>query len=190
MGRATELGQREQLMALKQAGQSLTTISEQLHLPFATVRNLSARYKQQGHLAVGYANCGPKQPTTEPLLHRASLWLKRHHPAWGAPLIRLKLSERYGAQRTPSVRTLQRWFRHHQLTKPRQQAAQPTMGQAKAVHNIWQVDAKENLVLGDGRAACYLTITDEHSGAGLQAPVFPLRPNLSSAPGANPPSAD
>ena len=63
------------------------------------------------------------------------------------------------------------------LTKPRQQLQQPPIGQAKAVHNIWQVDAKENLVLLDGSPGCYLTITDEHSGAGLAALVFP-RPDF------------
>ncbi|QMW04569.1 hypothetical protein [Spirosoma foliorum] len=173
MGRAIEMGQREQLMALKQKGLSLATIAQQLDLPFATVRNLSARYRRQGHLQVGYANCGPKQRRSEGLLERASLWLKRHHPTWGAPLIHQQLLQRYGPQRTPSVRTLQRWFRQQHLTKPRQQPVQVHIGQAKAVHNIWQVDAKENLTLVDGQPACYLTITDEHSGAGLEALVFP-----------------
>lgn len=177
MGRAIEIGQREQLIALKEKGYSLLHISQQLALPLATVRNLSARYKQAGHLQVSYRNCGPKQPNSEAALQRASLWLKRHHPTWGAPLIQLKLVARYGTQRTPSARTLQRWFRQQHLTKPRQQRPQPRMGQAQAVHNIWQVDAKENLTLADGTKACYLTITDEHSGAGLQAPVFPLWTN-------------
>jgi len=173
MGRAIEMGQREQLMALKKQGLSLIAIAEQLNLPFATVRNLSARYKHQGHLEVAYANCGPKHSTSEALLERASLWLKRHHPTWGAPVIHLQLLQRYGPQRTPCVRTLQRWFRRQHLTKPRQQPAQTRIGLAKAVHNIWQVDAKENLTLVDGSPACYLTITDEHSGAGLEALVFP-----------------
>ncbi|MCY7350877.1 MAG: hypothetical protein LH606_09435 [Cytophagaceae bacterium] len=183
MGRATEIGQREQLIALKEQGQTLADISQHLQMPFATVRNLSARYKQQGHLGVGYGNCGPKQPTSEALLHRVSLWLKRHHAGWGAPLIRLKLLARYGPDRTPSVRTLQRWFGQQHLTKPRQQPRQPSIGQAKAVHNIWQVDAKENLMLADGCPACYLTITDEHSGAGLEALVFPPQTDLPGSAG-------
>ena len=66
---------------------------------------LSARYKQQGNLTVGYYKCGPQAPRSEALLHRASLWLKRLHPDWGAPLIHLRLLERYDPQRT-----LQRWL--------------------------------------------------------------------------------
>lgn len=110
MGRVIETGQREQLIALKQKGHSLAAIAQQLDLSLASVRQLSARYKRQQHLMVSYANCGPKQATSERLLQRASRWLKRHHPQGGAPLIRLKLLERYGQKRTPSVPTLQRWL--------------------------------------------------------------------------------
>jgi hypothetical protein len=59
------------------------------------------------------------------------------------------------------------------LTKPRQQPAQPPIGTSTAVHNIWQVDAKEHLQTLDGKAACYLTLTDEKSGAWLGATAFP-----------------
>ncbi|WP_461091587.1 COG3415 family protein [Spirosoma gilvum] len=169
MGRATEMGLRDQLIALKQQGATLVQIAQQLNLPVGTVRKLSANYHQHQHLGVAYAYCGPKQPTSEALMLRASLWLKKHHPRWGAPLIHLKLTQRYGQQRTPSIRTLQRWSVTHQLTKPPNQLQQTRIGTAKAVHNIWQVDAKENLTLPDGSVGCYLTITDEHSGAGLAA---------------------
>lgn len=67
------------------------------------------------------------------------------------------------------------------MIKPRQQKAEPTIGTAKAVHNIWQVDAKEQLTLLDGQVACYLTIVDEKSGAALASPVFPLCSNQSSS---------
>lgn len=177
MGSAIAIGLRDQLISLKQQGHTLQQISQRLELPLGTVSNLSARYKQQGHLAVGYARCGPKQARSEALFHRASLWLKRLHPRWGAGLIRLQLGQRYGAQSAPAVRTLQRWFRRAGLSKPRQQPRPPGIGQSRAVHNIWQVDAKENLRLPDGTGACYLTITDEHSGAGLAALVFPPRPH-------------
>lgn len=134
---------------------------------------LSAGYKREGHLAVAYKRCGPKGVRSERFLFRASLWLKRLHPGWGAGLIRLALVNRYGEAKMPSLRSMQRWFRWAHLTKPRQQQNQPVIGQSKAVRNSWQVDAKENLRLKDGRQACYLTITDEHSGAGLAALVFP-----------------
>jgi hypothetical protein len=173
MGRAIEVGLREQLIALKKEGCSLCSISEQLGLRYGAVCKLSAQLKKQGNLEVHYQNCGPKQLTTGALFVRAALWLKRLHPLWGAPFIHVKLTERYGEQSTPAIRTMQVWFRKRGLTKPRQQLGQPVIGTSKAVHNIWQVDAKENLTLLDGTKACYLTITDEHSGAGLEGLVFP-----------------
>jgi len=38
-----------------------------------------------------------------------------------------------------------------------------------------QVDANEKLECLDGQKCCYLNFTDEHSGAVLDAFVFPLR---------------
>jgi hypothetical protein len=181
MGRAIEMGQREQLIDLKNQGYSLLAISEQLHLPYGTVSTLSAHLRRAGNLEVHYANCGPKQPTSDAVVFRGALWLKRLHPDWGAPYIHLLLKERYGPERTAAVRTLQTWFRKKELNKPRPRLAQPRIGGAKAPHNIWQVDAKENLSLKDGSPACYLTITDEHSGAGLEALVFPPQADFSGA---------
>lgn len=184
MGRAIDMGLRERLLALKQAGYSLSAISEQLHLCYGTVCRLSAQLKTKGDLSVGYANCGAKKPLSDTVLVKASLWLKRLHPLWGAPFIRLQLLQRYTQLKVPAVRTLQHWFRSQGLNKPRQRLSTPRIGGAKAVHNIWQVDAKERFSVLDGTPACYLTITDEHSGAGLAALVFPLWLHLSGARGA------
>ena len=38
---------------------------------------------------------------------------------------------------------------------------------AKKVHETWQIDAKERIVLADGSQGCWLTIIDEKSGATL-----------------------
>jgi transposase len=179
MGQAISMAVREQFIRLKAQRHSLSAISEQLDLRYGTACKLSAQLKAEGSLSLHYQHCGPKDVKSNPLLVRASCWLRRLHPGWGAPFIRLQLVRRYGAQGVPKSRTLQRWFRRWKLTKPRQQVNQPSIGTATAVHNIWQVDAKENLTLHDGSPACYLTITDEHSGAGLAALVFP--PPLYSA---------
>lgn len=183
MGRAIEMGLREQFIALKQQGLSLNHICTQLGLHYGTACKLSSQFRRQGDLRVHYSNCGAKKPRTAPLLVRAALWLKRLHRSWGAPFIQLQLAQRYGKEVVPAVRTLQTWFRRRGLTKPPQRLAEPCIAGAKAVHNIWQVDAKENLTLLDGTRACYLTIADEHSGAGLAALIFPPQPHCPSAPG-------
>jgi hypothetical protein len=182
MGRAIEMGLREQFIALKRQDMSLYRICEQLDLHYGTACKLSAQLKKQGSLEVHYSNCGAKHPRSKPLMVRAALWLKRLHSSWGAPFIHLKLVQRYGGEGMPAVRTMQEWFRRRGLTKPPQRLATPSIGCSKAVHNIWQVDAKENLTLLDNTTACYLTITDEHSGAGLAALVFPPQPDRTSTP--------
>lgn len=173
MGQAISMAVREQFIRLKDQGCSLSVISEQLGLRYGTACKLSAQFKAEGSLCLHYQHCGPKHVKSNLLVVRASRWLRRLHPSWGAPFIRLQLVRRYGAQGVPKARTLQRWFRRWKLTKPRQRLNQPSIGTSTAVHNIWQVDAKENLTLLDGSAACYLSLTDEHSGAGLAALVFP-----------------
>lgn len=179
MGKATSMAHREQVVSLRKEGHSCEAISEQLSLSRSNVRDIWTRYRRQGEagLSTAYANCGPQGPKTPPLLLRAALWLKRRHPAWGTPRIHCGLRSRYG-HATPSIRTLNRWYAAEGLVKPRGQDVRERIGAARAVHNIWQVDAKENLVLADGQPACYLTIVDERSGAWLASLVFFIRTHL------------
>lgn len=58
------------------------------------------------------------------------------------------------------------------LTKPKSQSTEPSIGKSTAVHNIWEVDAKEQLQTLDGKPACYLTFSDEKSGAWLSSVAF------------------
>lgn len=67
------------------------------------------------------------------------------------------------------------------LQDPRESAKHQKIGSSRAVHNIWQVDAKEQITLSDGQKACYLSIVDEKSGAWLGSSVFPLYPYQSSS---------
>jgi len=162
-------------------GHSLAEIARTHKLSYATVRALWQRFKVRGRdgLAPDYSHCGRPGPRCDDRIYRAARYLKFLHRQWGAPLIRLKLEQRYGSENLPSVRTLQRWFKREGLTLPRKQLPQADSCWAKAPHEIWQLDAKENLRLPSGEAACYLTIVDEHSGALLEAPVFPQGPHQS-----------
>ena len=83
------------------------------------------------------------------------------------------MTKRYGSSGLPCIREMQKWFRAASLNKPRQRKGHLYMGAALAVHNIWQVDAKEQFTLSAGQAANYLTIVDEKSGSWLESPLFP-----------------
>jgi hypothetical protein len=181
MGKALSILQRHQIVGLRKAGQTYQTISEQLDLSFSSVRTICQRYQKEGEkgLETNYNNCGKSAVDSSNLIYRAALWLKHLHPLWGTPRIHTKLKERYSNQ-VPTIRTIDRWYVAAGLHKPRNRNQRESIGQSTAVHNIWQVDAKENLTLTDGQKACYLTITDEKSGAWLASFVFSLWTYLSS----------
>lgn len=133
------------------------------------------RYKQFGDdgLEANYKNCGPRTKRLAPLMFRATVWLKRLHPTWGAGRILVRLLDRYDPTDVPSERTMQNWFKQEKLVEPRERHTEPRIGKSKAPHNIWQADAKERFILLDGRQYCYLTIVDECSGAWLASIAFP-----------------
>lgn len=181
MGQPLSMTLRLLLVEQHLQGQSLAQIARSHHLSYATVRTIWQRFEARGRqgLAPDYSRCG--RPRRDDRIYRAARYLKFLHRQWGAPLIRLKLEQRYGSA-IPSVRTLQRWFKRDGLTLPRKQLPRAKVAWAEAPHAIWQIDAKENLRLGpaetsSAEVASYLTIVDEHSGALLEAPVFPHGPH-------------
>lgn len=43
------------------------------------------------------------------------------------------------------------------------------------MHETWQVDAKENMQLANGKNVCWLSVVDEKSGAIIGTIVFPYK---------------
>jgi hypothetical protein len=175
MPRALPLAVREQVVQRRQQGQALVEIAGQLGLSYRTVRQTWQRFRKQGAagLAIHYERCGPRGIRFCAAIHQRALALKREHPRWGATLIRLQLAEEFADQSLPSPRTLQRWFRAAGLQGPRPHPPPVVRQRAKRVHEVWEVDAKERMRLGDGSASSVLTVTDEASGALLGVVAFP-----------------
>ena len=189
MGQATNLALRERILELRQQGVTIKSIGEQLSLPFSTTKNLCRRFREKGAagLPPDYSNCGTKAASRFAHNKEQALRQRAQHPNWGAPRIRVEMQLSADGQagndcHQPSIRTLQKWYRASGLYKPRRQGAGPTIGRSTAPHNIWEVDAKENLALADGSPACYLTIGDEKTGAWLEAVVFPPQEDEPGAP--------
>ena len=188
MGQATNLALRERILELRQQGVAIKTIGEQLSLPSSTTKNLCRRFREKGAagLSPDYSNCGVKAANGFASHKEQALRQRAQHPDWGAPRIRVEMQLSANVQPgngrpQPSIRTLQKWYRASGLYRPRRQGAGPAIGRSTAPHNIWEVDAKENLTLADGSPACYLTIGDEKTGAWLEAVVFPLQEDKPSA---------
>lgn len=174
MGAAINLSIREQIVKQKLAGQTLKEISEQQGISYSATRKIWRLFQQKGMegLVPQYANCGPQGPRYAYRMVRLSKWLKRHHPNWGAPVIRVILAKRYGEALVPSVRTLQVWFRAAGYSRPKSYRGEPKAIAVQQPHDCWQIDAKERLDLADGTKACYLTTGDVKSGAVLATPIF------------------
>ena len=193
MGQATNLLLRQRIFELRQQGVTIQAIAEQLALSFSTVKSLCRRFRETGSagLQPDYSNCGSKTANRLAGRKGQAIGQKTLHPKWGAPRIRVEIhligSPAEGALgptgEPPGIRTLQRWYRKSGLYSPRRQGTGPITGRSTATHNIWEVDAKENLFLTDGSPACYLTIGDEKSGAWIEAPVFPPPKNQSGPAG-------
>jgi len=174
MGIALSLAKRQQIIKCWESVKNFAHIARQHQVAYHTIRTLCKRFEQLGKDGIQsrYGNCGPKGIKSDPLIYRASLWLKRLHPKWGAPFIRMKLEQRYKKRKIPCERTFQIWFRAAGFNVPKSQEPREAKQWAKAVHEIWQMDGKEEQKPKNKDWACWLTIVDEHSGGLISAPAF------------------
>jgi len=180
MGQPIHLPVRQRILELRSQGATTDDISDELNLSFWTVRNLLRRHRDDAgwDCEPNYGPCGGTGTIrSDASLKRAACWLKRLHPLWGAPYIHMKLSQRYAGADIPSSRQLQRWFRALGLSQPRQVKAEARATRATEVHECWQVDAKERLVLANGQVCSYLSVIDEYSGGALGAQLFSTAPH-------------
>jgi len=176
MPRPLSVPLRQEIVRRHQQGLPLTQIAADLAIPYGTVRKIWRLYRQQGleRLTPDYGGLGrPVPPSTQELL-RIACDLKRDHPTWGAGLIRLKLRKHAHDAPIPSIRNLQVAFVRAGVHRPRRRRAPAVVvPQAVHPHEVWQVDAVENVPLATGQRICWLTVTDEASGAILATEVSP-----------------
>ena len=174
MARTIPLAKREQLVKDWQSTGNYAEVARKHKVAYHTVRTLCKRFESEGKagLQTRYGNCGPKRIKSDPLMHRTSLWLKRLHPQWGAPFIRMKLKQRYADRIIPSERSLQVWFRAAKLNVPKTREPRQGRKKASAVHESWQMDGKEEQNLKNQEDVCWLTIVDQYSGGLISAKAF------------------
>jgi Homeodomain-like domain-containing protein len=172
-------------------GQDSPTIAAALGLAQRTVQQLIRRFRQGGQDAVmpSYDGCGTATPKPSEALVQAALGLRREHPTWGAGLIRVML-QRHGPELDPpTTRTLQRWLLRAGLAPaPAGRRSAADSRRATLPHEVWQMDAAEQVPLRTGQRVSWLRIADECSGGVLWTEVFPPRP-LERGPAAGRPGA-
>lgn len=175
MPAATPIQQRQEIVNRHQAGQSLAQIAREMQMSEATVRNIWRFFQQHQKLEPNYAACANSEPRKAPAVYQKAIELKRDHPRWGAGLIWVELAEEFAETALPSERTLQRWFHRAGLVKVenKTKVAHSAVKRGEQAHEVWAVDAKEAMRLGNGEAVSWLVISDEGSGAVLETRLFP-----------------
>jgi DNA-binding transcriptional ArsR family regulator len=169
---------RQAILLRAKNGATTTEISQAFDLSPRTVRNLLKRFRERGDegLTPDYHRLPqPPPPPSHPAFAPAVL-LRQAHPLWGAGLI-LTYLKLQGVGPLPCVRTLQQWFHRAGLgpPPPGRRPAAAAANPATAPHQVWQVDAAEEILLGDGTRVSWLRIVDEFTGAVLHTAIFPPR---------------
>ena len=189
MPRALAVPVRQVLLRRWQRGQTASEIAAALALAPRTVRHLTRLFRQGalGPTALGpsYAPCGGTREWPEPRVYAEALELRRQHLGWGAGLIRVLLKEHWPEAALPGERTLRRWFRRAGLGRaPAGRRPRGSARRAEQPHEVWQMDAVEQLRLRDGQRASWLRLTDEFTGAVLFTHAFPIGRWAEVSPGA------
>lgn len=175
MAKAIPVPIRHEIIERHQHGETIAEIADALSLSFWGVRQIWRQYRNEGDagLALHRERSDRYAPRCARVIYRSALWLKRHHRSWGAGLIRVILQQRHPDVPLPHPRTLQRWFRAHQLNPVRVQRPSVVPERAVQVHQVWQLDATSHIRLADGSPASWISLIDEYSGALLQSEAFP-----------------
>lgn len=174
MPAALTMYERQEIIARRDQGESLADIARSLRRSYDAIRRIYQQYVKTGCLAPAYDRCKHNKVRHDPAIYEAAVAMKVAHSSWGAGLIWTELCEQYGEEGLPSKRTLQRWFRREGIQKPRRdQRPNVKVKRGQVPHEVWALDAKEDIQLADGTYVSWLTITDEGSGAILSATLFP-----------------
>jgi hypothetical protein len=180
MPQALPVPVRQAVLRRWQHGQTAAEIAAALALPARTIRHLIRTFRHASAndpqaLAPAYPHCGWHRSWNNQLLRHDALQMRWQHPGWGAGLIRVLLGERWQRQPLPSERTLQRWFQREGLgPAPRGRRPRGPGARAQRPHEVWQMDAVEQIPLQNKQRACWLRITDEFTGAVLHTKVMPV----------------
>ena len=162
---------RQSISDLHRAGLSTKAIARVLRLPDRTVRRLVRRFRQRQSLQPDYRNAGrPPSPRFLELREQV-LALRRLHPPWGAGRILVQLLRCCAIRPLPNAATVRRWLRQAGLAPPKPADTQ-RVPHATEPHQIWQMDAAEQVPLRTPQRVCWLRLVDEASGAVLFSRVF------------------
>jgi hypothetical protein len=156
-----------------QAGLDSATLAHRYGLPARTVRRLLAQFRCSGQPFPPRYQGQPGPHAPADLVEQAVAYRKQHKD-WGAGLIRIMLCRLKRWETVPHPRTIQRWLAQAEVAPAPAGRKSPYRPRSEVAHERWQIDAADQLRLGNGQLVSWLRSTDECSGAILKTVVFPL----------------
>jgi transposase len=166
---------RKTMFKLFKRGLSTDAVAQRFGLPLRTVRRLAARFRERGEEGVrpSYVAKPVNPKAFAETVKESFVQLRREHPTWGSGYLRLRWSEAHPRERLPSDRSIREWLAEAGCTRPSRVRPPASKNRAAAVHDVWQMDAADQMTLGGGQGASWLRLVDEKSGAVLKTVVFP-----------------
>lgn len=185
--RETTHAERVEIVERHLAGETLDAIAESLDLNLFTVRHWWRIYRDDGWAALAPGIKGPPRVGAlgrfHPMVKYVALRLKREHPGWGMPMLRLRMQRRPSLQEVTLPKNTALWSYLHQfgprLLAPRRlftQRPETKPLRAVAAHQCWEMDFKgDEIVAGCQIVVFPFGVTDEASGAPLLRVIHVLQ---------------
>ena len=156
-------------------GESVAILAEELKLSVRTVQHLVRRFAARGQSGVepDYAHCATNKLPTDADPFQKAMQMRQQHPGWGSGLIRVVLQEQgdEGLSQRTNLATLVSALAVVARTAGRRPASDDQ--RAGHPHDVWQMDAVDQLPLATGEQVSWLRLVDECSGVVLQTTIFP-----------------
>ncbi len=157
---------------------SYRALADRFKVNYHTARNLCRSYDKQGESALvpAYSNCGRQVSAAAEKVYRLVRLVYHLHPDWGVPYVTTRIGVDFPHLILQSDRTYQRRLKKE---RPRQELPPATVprenliNDVRQAHDEWQIDAKEQIKLDDGKEVCYFNITDKKTHAMLDVKTFP-----------------
>lgn len=154
---------RELVLLADQPGANVAEIARRFGVSRKTAYKWLTRYREGGADALADQPRVPhRSPNrTPPEVEAAVLRVRDRHPRWGGRKIRrVLLNEGVEAPSPATVTAILR--RHGRLGEPEPRKPM-TRFEAEAPNDLWQMDFKGDIILGDGTRCFPLTLLDDHS---------------------------
>ena len=163
-------------------GHTIARIASELGRSPMTVRKWWRRIRRSGLAGLEPPRRGRPSSgllsTFAPDVKSQAIAVKRAHPRWGAARVLVELQGDPGlaGQALPSGSRLAALFKHDcpEAVAPRMRRSAPAHAPppAQAVHEMWQIDYQEKVVLADGTVTTVCNVRDPVGAAMLASQAF------------------